>query len=112
MIVRSKFQNLFRTGLLVAAITFGLVSCEKDITVDLDDPEIKLVVEGYIQPGGPAYVFISRTDAFFAPVDSISLLNATEKNALVLVSDGTVTDTLLDPVPGIGYFLHITQHYW
>ena len=99
-----KFQNIITTGLLMIAIVFGISGCEKDITVDLDQPEIKLVIEGYINPGGPAYVFISRTDAFFAPVDSVSLLNATEKNATVIVSDGIITDTLIDPVPGIGYF--------
>ncbi len=90
--------------LLLAGLMTGLSSCEKDITVDLPDPEIQLVIEGYINPGGPAYVFISNTAAFFDPVDSQSLLAATEKNALVTVSDGVITDTLIPPVPGIGYF--------
>jgi hypothetical protein len=89
---------------LLTGVIFSLTSCEKDITVDLADPEIKIVVEGYITPGNPAYVFISRTNAFFAPVDSISLLNSAEKNALVVISNGLNTDTLVPPVPGIGYF--------
>jgi len=99
-----KFQYITAFWIVVATITLSQIACEKDITVDLAQPEIKLVVEGYINPGGPAYVFISRTNAFFAPVDSISLLNSTEKNALVIVSDGIISDTLVAPVPGIGYF--------
>ncbi|MDQ3050344.1 MAG: DUF4249 domain-containing protein [Bacteroidota bacterium] len=102
MIAQIKFSAFF--VILLAATLLALSSCEKDITVDLPDPEIQLVIEGYINTGGPAYVFISNTAAFFAPVDSLSLLSATEKNALVIVSDGVISDTLVPPVPGIGYF--------
>lgn len=100
----TNYTKSYFKKLLVIAAFFSLSSCEKDITVDLPTPEKKLVVEGFITPGGPAYVFVSTTDAFFAPVDSSSLINSAVKNALVIVSDGVVTDTLIAPIPGIGYF--------
>ncbi|MBK8413836.1 MAG: DUF4249 domain-containing protein [Bacteroidetes bacterium] len=97
---------------LVLSVLFALLitsGCERDITVDLPTPEKELVVEGYINPGGPAYVFISRTAEFFAPVDSASLAGYAEKNALVVVSDGIISDTLIAPLPDIGYLYISTQ---
>ncbi len=84
-------------------------SCEKDITVDLPQPEKQLVIEGYITPGAPAYVFISSTDAFFAPVDAATLISATIKDAIVTITDGIIVDTLLAPLPGLGY-LYVSPH--
>lgn len=98
-----RFMN-YSIYFVLGIIIILLSSCERDITVDLPKPEIKLIVEGYITPGLPAYVFISNTAAFFDPVDSLSLLASTEKNALVTVSDGITIDTLIAPVSGVGYF--------
>jgi hypothetical protein len=89
--------------LVTISCTWLFASCEKDITVELSDPEIKLVVEGYISPGEPAYVFLSKTAAFFDPVDDASLLASVIRNAVVTVSDGQNTDTLVAPDPGTGY---------
>ena len=71
-----------------------LTSCERDITVDLPVPEQKIVVEGYIEIGKKAVVTLTKSAAFFAPVDSASLLSYLILNAFVTVSDGTITDTL------------------
>jgi hypothetical protein len=98
--LKKKFSFL-AMSLLLMSMMFG--SCEKDITVKLSDPAIRLVVEGYITPGKPAYVFISTTAAVFDPVDTASLLSAVVKDALVTITDGQNTDTLLAPDPGIGY---------
>jgi Domain of unknown function (DUF4249) len=88
--------------LLLGIVTL-FASCEKDITVDLPQPEEKIAVEGYITPGSPAYVFISKTAAFFAPLDSAALLQYSVKNAIVTISDGVTTDTLIAPSPDVGY---------
>ncbi len=89
--------------LFLAVVTNLFQSCEKDITVDLPEPESRIVVEGYITPGVSAYVFISRSVAYFAPVDSASLVSSAVKGALVTLSDGTSTDTLVELAPDIGY---------
>ncbi len=99
--LKRKTSILLPVCMILMALLFH--SCEKDITVDLSDPEVKLVVEGYITPGGPAYVFISTTAAVFDPVDTLSLLTAVVKNALVTVTDGLTIDTLIAPNPGTGY---------
>lgn len=71
-----------------------LQSCEKEITVDLPEPEPKLVVEGYIFEGLRPYVTVSTNSPFFAPIDSTALANSIIYDALVIVSDGVNTDTL------------------
>ncbi|MFM8917719.1 MAG: hypothetical protein ACKOGP_08255, partial [Bacteroidota bacterium] len=73
--MRYRFNSLFIPlifCLLILSTIF--TACEKDITVDLPDAEEQIVVEGYITPGAPPIVFISRTAPFFAPVDSLTLL--------------------------------------
>lgn len=98
-----KPHKSFLLFTLIAVAAGFFQSCEKDITVDLPEPESQIVVEGYINPGGPAYVFISRSVAYFAPVDSASLVSSAVKGALVTVSDGSTTDTLTELAPDIGY---------
>lgn len=85
-----------------------ITSCEKDITVDLPQAEEKIVVEGYIEVGKNAFVLISKTASYFAPFDSASLLDYGVKNATVIISNGTVTDTLIQLSPEYGY-LYISQ---
>jgi len=77
-----------------------LVSCEKEITVNMPTPENKVVIEAAIEEGQYAWAFITRTAAYFAPVDSEIIMNMIVKNATVVVSDGIETDTLqisIDP---------------
>ncbi|HEX5002530.1 MAG TPA: DUF4249 domain-containing protein [Bacteroidia bacterium] len=88
----------------MSLITVSVISsCEKDITLDLPQAEQKLVVEGYITPGQPAYVFLSRTAGVYDPLDSASLLNYSVFNATVFISDGINTDTLVQVDPSVGY---------
>jgi hypothetical protein len=84
-------------------LVMSLASCEKDITLDLPAPPPKVVVEGYITPGLPAYVFVSRTAGVYDPLDTASLVNYSVINALVTISDGFITDTLVQVNPAFGY---------
>lgn len=88
---------------LVTVTTFLFAACEKDITVDLPQPESQIVVEGYIQPGNFAYVFLSNSAAYFAPFDSASLINSGIKNATVIISNDVMSDTLIQVSPDYGY---------
>jgi hypothetical protein len=83
-------------------------ACEKDITVDLPEPEIVPVIEGYIFQGERPYVIITKNSAYFAPIDSASLAEAFISDAVVTVTDGILIDTLtLTTLPeyplGFGY---------
>lgn len=90
-------KNIALCSLLFAICLF-VISCERDITVDLPEVEQKIVVEGYIEPGEKAVVILTRSASFFAPVDSASLLTYLVTNAFVTVSDGITTDTLLPTI--------------
>ena len=84
--MKPNINNLFLILIIL------LSSCETDITVDLPVPEQKIVVEGYIEPGEKAVVTLTKSSAFFAPVDSASLVSYLILNASVTISDGTATD--------------------
>jgi hypothetical protein len=88
-------------SLIIALFIFA--SCEKEITVDLPHPQSQLVVEGYIEVGKNAFVYVSNSEAYFAPFDSASLLKTGVKNAKVIISNGTITDTLFQFSPDYGY---------
>lgn len=86
--------------LLVLVAGLMLASCEQEITVDLPKPEPQVVVEGYIFEGDRPYVILSRNAGYFDPIDSASLVNSFIFDGVVIVSDGTNTDTLtLQPAP-------------
>jgi hypothetical protein len=90
---KMKPSGVFKSLLFFVALLF--FSCEKNITVDLPVPEQKIVVEGYIETGEKATVTLTKTAAFFAPVDSASLLSYLVTNAVVTVSDGTTSEQLM-----------------
>ena len=75
-----------------------LSSCEKDITVNLPQAESKLVVEGYVSTGKAPYVQITKSAPYFSPIDSASLLSYLVHGALVIVSDGITSDTLIETI--------------
>jgi len=77
------FKILF--GLLV----FTLISCEKDIDIELPEASRKLVVEGSIEPDQPPFVILTKTEGYFDAVDLNSLQNSFIRNAIVTVSNGT-----------------------
>ena len=86
-------QRIMNGKIIVAcSLLFGAVSCESDITVDLPEAEQKIVVEGYIEPGEKAVVMLTRSAAFFAPVDSASLASYLILDAIVTISDGTTSE--------------------
>lgn len=76
---------------------FLLISCEKDITVDLPKATPALVVHAQIEPDSFLVVSLTRNSDYFAPFDGgslQSLVNSTVSNATIIASDGTITDTL------------------
>lgn len=103
-----KMQQMtfrFPVIILFVLVVSLIISCEKDITVDLPHSQEQLVIEGYIEPGRPAYVLVSKTADYFAPVDSASLIKNVVKDATVIVHcvEDNVTDTLFEVDPDVGY---------
>ena len=67
-------------------------ACEKAIEIDFSSAGSQLVVEGYIQQGYPSYVFLTKSEDYFNPVDSNTLNNISVDNAQVFVEreDGVI----------------------
>jgi hypothetical protein len=90
-----------RKALLISSLfitlVFALLSCEREIDIALESSGTSIVVEGIIEPGAAPRILITKNRGFFAnfPADVISLLDTfIVRDAIVIVSDGSVTDTL------------------
>lgn len=88
---------------VMAAVLVVFSSCEKDITVDLPVGKAQVVVEAYVEPGLPPYVYLSRSAGYFDPIDSAALSGLLIKDALVLITDGANIDTMKAVAPDLGY---------
>lgn len=73
---------------IVIALSFG--ACETPIDVDLPDYSSKLVIEGTIETGEPAIVFLSKSIPYFSEIniDSLSKCIITDAEVWVTSSDG------------------------
>lgn len=90
-------MNLMNANIVRLTIAFFLlfiVSCEKEIDVDLPRPEEKLVVEGVIETGGFPYVILSKSTPFFDPTNIQSVANSYVGDATITISDGVVTNQM------------------
>ncbi|HBS86618.1 MAG: hypothetical protein A2W91_20590 [Bacteroidetes bacterium GWF2_38_335] len=95
-------------------LTTVLISCEKEITVDLPDAEDKIVIEGSIENGMFPIVIISRNMSYFDKVDTNTYENLLVTDATVVVTDGIITDTLMFIYPiyiGFGIIGEIGKSY-
>jgi len=88
---REKEIRLLR--LCVFAVILFASGCEKEITVELPDSEKKVVVEGVIEQGKHPYVLLTRSSPYFAPIADFTD-NLFVTDAIVIVSDGIITDTM------------------
>lgn len=73
-----------------------LSSCEKEITVDLPSHTPKICVDGRIEPGMPPFVILTRNIPYFGPTDLSALQNMFVNNAVIKVSNGSVTVQLTE----------------
>jgi hypothetical protein len=87
----------------LSCICLCLGGCRKDIQLNLPDYQQKVVVEGSIETGGPAIVFLSYSVPYFGTFDFNAPEKAFIKGALVTLSDGIQTDTLKEIDPNNGY---------
>jgi hypothetical protein len=89
-----------KKALYYILIWLAFAGCEKEITVDLPHHDPIPVIEGGIEQGGYPWVFISRSAGYFDKFDSLVFVNMIDTTATVIVSNGSLYDTLsltLDP---------------
>ncbi len=69
-------------------IILFLFSCEKKIDLTLIHSNENLVIEGYIQQDLPTYVFLTKSQNFFAPFSKNSLKDISVNDAKIYVKRG------------------------
>src|ERR1700679_607359 len=94
---------------LIIGIFFCLYSCQKNINLNLPQPPSQLCVDGYVQPGYPAYLFLTHNFAFFGNISASSVLNNDLiHGAVITVNDGVTTDTMVEAISSLA--LYATPH--
>lgn len=71
-----------------------LFACQKEITLDVEEVDQEVVVEGYIEQNAFPKVYLSLSSSFFSDIDSATLFNMMVHQAKVTVSDGYKTEVL------------------
>ncbi|RYZ53729.1 MAG: DUF4249 domain-containing protein [Chitinophagaceae bacterium] len=99
-----KGQNKSLLVGLSFLFSFLLLGCEKDIDIDLNTEDPKLVVEATIENGQPPLVILTRSLDYYAAVSPQLLANSFVKGAEVFLSDGTITAKLKEYNRPLGGF--------
>ena len=73
-----------------------LVSCTKEVNIDIPGYKENLVIDGNIETGQPAIVLLSTTNNIYSPTNLDAYLEGFISGATVIVSDGIATDTLVE----------------
>jgi hypothetical protein len=74
----------------------GLNSCSKEVKIDIPGFDEQIVIDGSIETGTPAIIFLSNSKDIYAPTDINSYLSGFISGATVTVSNGTINDTLTE----------------
>lgn len=85
-------------------IILSAISCRKDVNVKLPEYKSKLIIESWIEPGQPAQALISTSAPYFGDFDFSNPTVIFVKGAFVTVTDGSITDTLKEVLPGQGFY--------
>jgi hypothetical protein len=92
-----------KRDLCIGFIVLLLAACRKDVKVKLPEYKQKIVVEASIETGAPGIVFLSYTVPYFGNFDFTQPQKTFIKGAFVTISDGSITDTLVEANPQYGY---------
>jgi hypothetical protein len=80
----------------LSLLIMGLNSCSKEVKIDILGFDEQIVIDGSIETGRPAIIFLSNSRDIYAPTDIDSYLSGFISGATVIVSNGTITDTLIE----------------
>jgi hypothetical protein len=85
--------RILKYSSFVLVLSF-LWSCTKEVQIDIPGYKEQLVVDGRIETGQPAIVLLSKSANVYSSTNFESYLNSFVDDAIVVMSDGTQTDTL------------------
>lgn len=109
-LLSARASAISRLSILVATIGLGLMSssCERDITLDLERPDPKIVVHGIVETDSLVRVSLSWNEFVFGEIDYSDLDKYFIQGATVTVSDGITTETL---GPAIEFYNYTVINY-
>ncbi|RYD57919.1 MAG: DUF4249 domain-containing protein [Sphingobacteriales bacterium] len=113
-IIFNSNASRFVSIAVVLFILVTLVSCEKEVNIDVQSGKPQLVVEGAIETGLPPYVFLTNSLGYFSSINLEKVQNAFVHDAEVYVSDGTKTVQLKEQqletgLPGMKLYVYTVQ---
>ncbi len=71
--------------------TLVLLSCEKEVKIDIPGHQEQLVIDGFIETDQPPFVLLSKSKDIYSATSLDAFLNGFVSGATVTVSDGTTT---------------------
>lgn len=118
MDIQKKNKNGFRSVSKALLHIIGLAiftpflfwSCEKDISINLEEESPKLVVEATIENGQPPLVVLSKSLDYFSTISPQALQNSFVRGADVFVSNGDKTQKLKEYTTAIGAGFSISYY--
>lgn len=75
-------------------LVFFVIACEPNIDKELPEFKRQLVVDGWIENGGFAYVILTYNSAYFSNLDSAAFRTLVATRAKVTISNGTTSEIL------------------
>lgn len=93
---------VMKPTLLILLCCLFLFSCEKGVDIELDDASGKLVVDARIENDQAPVVVLSKSLGYFSQIDAGILNNSFVRDAIVQVSNGTLTHTLKEYSVNLG----------
>ncbi len=104
----SPIPILFRIFIVLFVVT--LVSCQKEVHLNLSTTPPQLVVQGAIENSQPPYVLLTTTIGFFSSIDLSTLQNSFVHGAAITISDGSRTVALkeytIDTAGGNKFYIY------
>ena len=99
---------------LLFLLSLLILSCEESIELQLNNNQTSIVVEGYIEPHLPSYIFLSNSQPFFDEINKDEVNNLSITNAKVTVTrdDGekrSLTHISQEIIDSISNYLNITS---
>ncbi len=81
---------------IIIPIVLLLQACVRDADIEIPGAVDKVVIEGYIEPGSPPIVFLTRNKPYFGTNNFASFSDLLVHDAYVSVSNGTHTAVLIE----------------
>jgi hypothetical protein len=90
-----EFRILIRLFTL-SFLAWNVVSCTKEVQIDIPGYKDQMVIDGSIETGQPAIVFLSKSNNVYSETNFQAYLDGFISGATVIISNGTETDTLTE----------------